>query len=85
MFILKQLFKIRFEKSEPVLSYLHPYDIDTDQERFMHPHLNNSKVLNWLMYVNRDEVFDRMEYLIKNLDAGVIRYDEYLKDKIEIK
>lgn len=81
VFVLKQLFKATYQNNKPVLSYLHPYDVDTEQERFMHPHLNNSKALNWLMYNNRDEVFDRMEYLLKNLDAKIVRYDEYLSAK----
>ena len=79
--ILKQLFGSTFQNNNPVLAYHHPYDIDTKQERFMHPHLNDSKALNWLMYVNRDEVFERMEYLMKSLDAKIMRYDEYLKPK----
>ena len=82
-FILKELFRSTFQTNKPVLSYLHPYDVDTEQERFMHPHLNDSKALNWLMYVNRTGVFERMEYLIKNLNASIVRYDEYLKPKLQ--
>lgn len=82
-FVLQQLFKSTFQNNKAVLSYFHPYDVDTEQERFMHPHLNDSKLLNWLMYVNRAQVFDKTESLLKNLDAGIMRYDEYLKTKIQ--
>ena len=80
-FILKRLFAQTFSQQRPVLSYFHPYDVDTEQERFMHPHLNDSRVLNWLMYVRRSEVFDRMEYLMRSLDAEILRYDRYIEQK----
>jgi polysaccharide deacetylase family protein (PEP-CTERM system associated) len=83
VFILRQLFKTTFQNNTPVLSYMHPYDVDTGQEHFMHPHINDSKALNWLMYLNRREVLERMEYLMKTLNAKIIRYDEYLKPKLE--
>jgi len=37
----------------PILGYLHPYDIDTEQERFMHPGISDNKFYNWLMYYGR--------------------------------
>jgi polysaccharide deacetylase family protein (PEP-CTERM system associated) len=83
LFILKRLFQATFNNNKPVLSYLHPYDVDTAQERFMHPHLNDSKILNRLMYVNRDEVFDKMEYLLKSLNAAIVRYDAYVANKVK--
>ena len=81
--ILSSLFKSTFRDNKAVLSYFHPYDVDTEQERFMHPHLNDSKLLNWLMYVNRDKVFTKAESLMKCHNAVVMRYDEYLSDKIK--
>ena len=81
-FILNSQAKTTFADNKAVLSYFHPYDIDVDQERFMHPHLNDSKLLNWLMYVNRGKVFSKAESLMKNNKAKVMRYDEYLAHKI---
>jgi len=49
----------------PITTYLHPYDIDTGQERFMHPDLDNKSYLNYLMYVNRSGVFSKLEKLIE--------------------
>jgi len=80
-FILKRLFAQTFSQQRPVLSYFHPYDVDVEQERFMHPHLNDSRALNWLMYVRRSEVFDRMEYLMHSLDAEILRYDRFIEWK----
>lgn len=48
-----------------VASYFHPYDIDTQQERFMHPGINNSRFYNYLMYMNRSEVFERLDKVMQ--------------------
>ena len=50
----------------PLTMYLHPYDVDTRQERFMHPDLNNNRFFNWLMYRNRDKVIPRLAHMISN-------------------
>mgnify|MGYP000011482634 CR=1 FL=1 len=31
------------------LEFKNPYDIDQDQERFMHPDLDGNRLMNWLM------------------------------------
>ena len=36
-FILKELFQRAIKNGLPIGGYMHPYDIDTKQERFMHP------------------------------------------------
>jgi polysaccharide deacetylase family protein (PEP-CTERM system associated) len=53
------------KKGTPITTYLHPYDIDIGQERFMHPDLDNKAYLNYLMYVNRSGVFSKLENLIE--------------------
>ncbi len=65
--------------NNPLLGYFHPYDIDTEQEYFMHPGINNSKFYNYLMYINRSKVFDRMDVLI---DEGftICTYKKYIAD-----
>ena len=67
------------KKNLPLLGYFHPYDIDSLQERFMHPGINNNKFYNKLMYYNRDKVFSRLDNIIK-LGYEVLRYDEYVKN-----
>jgi polysaccharide deacetylase family protein (PEP-CTERM system associated) len=47
----------------PVVTYFHPYDIDTQQERFMHPDLGEKRHLNMLMYIGRAKVLDRLAVL----------------------
>jgi polysaccharide deacetylase family protein (PEP-CTERM system associated) len=46
-------------------SYFHPYDIDTEQERFQHPDLAGSRLRNALMYVGRSKVLPRLAGLLK--------------------
>lgn len=53
------------KNSRPITTYLHPYDIDQGQEKFMHPDLDNKAYLNYLMYVNRTGVFSKLNKLIK--------------------
>lgn len=50
-------------QGEPVVTYFHPYDIDTKQERFMHPDLGGKRHLNLLMYIGRAKLLRRLEVL----------------------
>jgi hypothetical protein len=50
-----------------VTGYFHPYDIDTESERFMHADIHGNRFYHWLMYFNRDKVFGRLDRLV---DAG---------------
>ena len=56
----------KIQQGEPVGSYLHPYDIDTKQERFMHPDLNEKRHLNMLMYIGRAQVLKRLAVLSRS-------------------
>lgn len=47
----------------PVGTYFHPYDIDTGQERFMHPDLGGKRHLNMLMYLGRARLLPRLDLL----------------------
>jgi polysaccharide deacetylase family protein (PEP-CTERM system associated) len=82
MAIIRVLAAQRSRSGFPVGGYLHPYDIDTEQERFMHPELGESRFYNWLMYLNRGRVLSRAQRLI---DDGyrIIRYDEYVEQFLE--
>ncbi len=64
-FIVSKYFIMnRIKKGEAVIAYFHPYDIDTQQERFMHGGIANSRFYNKLMYMNRNLVITRLEEII---------------------
>lgn len=67
------------DPKNPLLGYFHPYDIDTDQEHFMHPGINNSKFYNTLMYINRGKMLNRLDKII---DRGfkIVTYKNYIAD-----
>lgn len=54
----------KIQSNMPIVAYFHPYDIDTKQEKFMHPGINNNRFYNFLMYYNRKKVFGRLNGLI---------------------
>jgi polysaccharide deacetylase family protein (PEP-CTERM system associated) len=60
----------------PVVTYFHPYDIDTEQERFMHPDLGDKKHLNMLMYIGRAKVLGRLNVLHQSFPFQA--YGEYV-------
>jgi peptidoglycan-N-acetylglucosamine deacetylase len=64
------------KKMQVIGTYLHPYDIDTLQERFMHPDLNGNKYMNLLMYVNRKKVLERLGALHDRYDFA--QYRDYI-------
>jgi polysaccharide deacetylase family protein (PEP-CTERM system associated) len=49
-----------------VTGYFHPYDIDSESERFMHADINGNRFFHWLMYFNRSKVFSRLDRLVDN-------------------
>ena len=63
-------------KGQPVITYFHPYDIDTKQERFMHPDLGDKHHLNLLMYIGRAKVLKRLDVLHRSFAFQA--YDEYV-------
>ncbi len=66
----------------PLVGYFHPYDIDTEQERFMHPEINDSRVYNFLMYYNRKNVFRRLDSIVK-LGFRICPYAEYVRETMQ--
>lgn len=64
-FLIRRAANKLFRANRPLVGYFHPYDIDTEQERFMHPEINNSRFYNTLMYYNRRNVFKRLDVVIK--------------------
>lgn len=63
---------------ETVPGYLHPYDIDTQQEKFAHPGLPPGKHWQWLMFAGRAGVFSRLQSL-SEIGFRVTTYRDYLK------
>lgn len=82
--ILPQWLMLRKVKSllretDFVTGYFHPYDIDAKQERFMHPGINNSRFYNYLMYVNRSTVFNRLDKLMQ-LGVSIRTYKSFVDE-----
>ena len=67
-----------FRKGEPVISYFHPFDIDFEQERFMHPGVNDSFVYNFLMYYRRKGMLNRFENLLPK-DVAFMTHHAYVE------
>ena len=76
--MIKKSFDKTFANKKPVLGYFHPYDIDTGQERFMHPGINGNRFYNFLIYYNRKNVFTRLERIMKN--CTIVRYCDHIKE-----
>lgn len=79
----KKAFAYYGNRGLPVLSYFHPYDIDSEEKPFMFPDANNSRIFNQLMYINRKSVLRKLEKII---DSGweVIPYHDYVMQHLEV-
>ena len=66
----------RIKNSQPVGTYFHPYDIDINQEKFMHPDLGGKRYLNRLKFVGRHKVLRRLDTLRRSFPCGP--YGEYV-------
>lgn len=64
--LLKRAIQLHASSGTPLLSYFHPYDLDTEQERFMHPGIHNNPFFNYLMYMNRKGLLPRLDRIIKS-------------------
>ncbi|MCD6066802.1 MAG: polysaccharide deacetylase, carbohydrate Esterase Family 4-like protein [Bacteroidetes bacterium] len=77
--LIKRKLQRHLSTQTPLLGYFHPYDIDTEQERFMHPGINNSMLYNRLMYVNRSSVFNKLDMIIAN-GFSIHTYQNYIRN-----
>ena len=75
--LVRRLFRRGLSGSEPVVGYFHPYEVDDEQEWFLHPEPVNSRFYTWLMYRNRSGVFPRLERLLDE-GATIVPYAEYV-------
>jgi polysaccharide deacetylase family protein (PEP-CTERM system associated) len=64
-FLVEHGIKALLKQGRIIQSYLHPYDIDSGQERFMHPDLSENRFYNALMYVGRSKVLSRLERVME--------------------
>jgi len=62
--LLRRALAARRKAEIPLVGYFHPYDVDTTQERFAHGGFRRRGPYNWLMYRNRDQVFERLEMAV---------------------
>jgi len=76
-FVIKMMLRKNWKKNLPVVGYIHPYDIDHGQEHFMHPGINNSKLYNKLMFVNRRSLLNKFEKTAA-IDANIMTYINYI-------
>jgi polysaccharide deacetylase family protein (PEP-CTERM system associated) len=75
-FVMRAAARAR-RSDRPLLGYCHPYDIDTAQERFMHPDIDDSRSYNYLMYYNRKSVFPRLDAVLKK-GFRIVTYAEFV-------
>jgi polysaccharide deacetylase family protein (PEP-CTERM system associated) len=75
-------FRRTLRRGRPAIGYLHPYDVDEQQERFMHPELDDSRIYNRLMYWNRSQVLWRLERLLRE-GARVVPYRRFVAEVLE--
>jgi polysaccharide deacetylase family protein (PEP-CTERM system associated) len=80
--LIRHCFRRRLNAGRPVLGYLHPYDVDREQERFMYPEIGGSRFYNRLMHHGRGKVIPRLEKLM-TLGARIRTYGEYVRDHLE--
>jgi polysaccharide deacetylase family protein (PEP-CTERM system associated) len=80
--LVEYLFRRRLSSGHPVIGYLHPHDIDTEQERFMHGEINENRFYNWLLYRNRGDVFRRLERLLQH-GVAIVPFREYVERNLE--
>lgn len=75
--VLMYKVKQHLKKKKVITSYFHPYDIDFEQEHFMHGGINNNSFYNRLMYYNRKNMFTRLDK-ITDLGLQIMTYEKYL-------
>jgi peptidoglycan-N-acetylglucosamine deacetylase len=76
-FIIHYMINNRSFKNHPLVGFFHPYDIDKDQEKFMHGGINNNRFYNWLMYYNRKNVLIKLNRLITR-GYKIIPYNSFI-------
>ncbi|MCX6240206.1 MAG: polysaccharide deacetylase family protein [Bacteroidetes bacterium] len=81
-FFIKGGIKNCIAKTIPAVGYFHPYDIDSTQERYMNPGINDNYLYNFLMYYNRKNVFSRLDYIM-NQGFSICTYYNYIQNNLK--
>jgi polysaccharide deacetylase family protein (PEP-CTERM system associated) len=80
--LLQRWFAARFRQSEPVVGYLHPYDIDIDtaDARLTFAGFEKNPLFNHLMYVGRGSVFAKLQTILAQ-GFDILPYREWLRQQ----
>jgi polysaccharide deacetylase family protein (PEP-CTERM system associated) len=62
-----------------VPTYLHPYDYDFLQERYMHGGINESQFMNWLIFLNRRNMLARLQAVATWFQGDISNYCDYVR------
>jgi hypothetical protein len=73
--MVRRFFRSDLRRGKPVVGYFHPWDIDTEQERFGFPELG--RFYTALVYYNRAGVLPRLERLLAERVA-VMPYADFV-------
>lgn len=68
-----------FRDNKPVISYFHSFDIDDEQERFMHPGVNGRMIYNFLMYYRRRGMLERFDHMLPP-GINIMPHYRYVQD-----
>lgn len=77
MSLIRSAFEKTAARSDPIVGYFHPYDIDTAQERVMSRGVKGSRLMNSLLYVNRGRTIERLESILAR-GFKIVPYSEFL-------
>jgi polysaccharide deacetylase family protein (PEP-CTERM system associated) len=80
--LVRRLVRRELADERPVVAYFHPYDIDTEQRRGMHPGIRGNRLYNWLMYRNRHRVLPRLARLLA-AGARIQTYAAFVEEHLE--
>jgi polysaccharide deacetylase family protein (PEP-CTERM system associated) len=70
-------------ESVPLVGYLHPYDIDTDDDRFDFPEIGKNRFFNWLLHYNRGSLLQKLDAILER-GYRIISYAEYVSAKTNL-
>jgi polysaccharide deacetylase family protein (PEP-CTERM system associated) len=75
-YMIRREFARARKHGRTITAYLHPYDFDPEQERFITPRLGRNPVYHFLMHYNRAAAFDKLRMLL-SLGLPVSTYGQF--------
>jgi polysaccharide deacetylase family protein (PEP-CTERM system associated) len=76
--LLQRWFAMRQRRDEPVIGYLHPYDIDTDDARLVFAGFERNPLFNQLLYMGRASVLAKLQAILAH-GFEIIPYRDWLQ------